>query len=385
MLQKEYRELLLDRMFTFLWRQWSALGVMGTAGIEDEWIIDPEPLLVFSLGIGRYEPRLFDEILAWLQANGHWLDTARIRQILRNSDREIIRVVGGALIYLSAHGEERKWKKVAQHCEHLWKSQPVARGPESLFWFKDGRPHSMAGPGRVEPSFLEFGLNRPAIRIQKEAKEVSVNSRTNIRFLLRSLFGTGAKSEAILYLLTHEGGRPRDIAENVGLFWLSIHQALLDLSRSGLVLTRRKGKRVEYWLSSKRWWSFLSPAGVDVGATPLKPLNWIAIYSALWTLWKSVDQLAAITESEYMKTSKFRDSVEILVSEFARAGYDTSSAPSSGLPLDLYHKLALKFLSEVFSLPASSSSQVEGLPSPRRGEGQGEESSGQTAKLQDRF
>lgn len=351
---------------------------MGTAGVEDEWILDPEPLLVFSLGIGRYEARLFDEVLKWLLVNGDWLDVARLRKILkeRQDEQELIRLVGAAISLAASRGNRRKWGALAGHLRQEYRARWPHQGEEVLFRMEAGRTHPPVSQERADPAFAAFGLNRPNARVAEgEAyhvpKEVPVNAGSNIRFLLRSLFGTGAKSEAILYLLTHEGGRPREIAEEVGLFWLSIHQALLDLSKSGLVLTRRKGKRVEYWLSSKRWWSFLSSGGIETSAAPLKPLNWIAIYSALWTLWKSVDQLAAVTESEYIKTSKFRDSVEILVSEFSRAGYDTSGAPSSGLPLDLYHTLALKFLADIFALPAPS--QSEGFPSPRRGEGQGEE------------
>src|SRR5580692_7384971 len=97
MLLKDFREALLDRLLMFLWRQWSALGVLGASATEEEWIIDPEPLLVFSLELARYEPRLFDEILAWLVVNGELLDTARLRRILLKQDVSVVRVVGGAL------------------------------------------------------------------------------------------------------------------------------------------------------------------------------------------------------------------------------------------------------------------------------------------------
>ena len=83
---KEYREQLLNRLLTFLWRQWSALGLLGESGGEEDWVIDPESLLVFSLEIGRYEPRLFDEILAWLKVNGQWLDTPRLRNIIEAAE-----------------------------------------------------------------------------------------------------------------------------------------------------------------------------------------------------------------------------------------------------------------------------------------------------------
>src|SRR3989338_4877445 len=100
---ENFRETLLDRLLTFLWRQWSALGVMGVARPEEDWAIDPEALLVFSLELARYEPRLFDEILAWLKVNGHWLDTARMRRIIQGQSEATIKVVGGTLQYALAH------------------------------------------------------------------------------------------------------------------------------------------------------------------------------------------------------------------------------------------------------------------------------------------
>ena len=77
--KEEYRDLLVN----FLWRQWSALGVAGQASGEDVWSIDPEALLLFTCTLGRYEPRLFDEVLDWLQENGRFINVMRLKRILR--------------------------------------------------------------------------------------------------------------------------------------------------------------------------------------------------------------------------------------------------------------------------------------------------------------
>jgi hypothetical protein len=64
----------MENVLDFLWRQWSALGIVGGARTEDVWAIDPEALLIFSLEMSRYEPRLFDEVLDWMVVNGKWID-----------------------------------------------------------------------------------------------------------------------------------------------------------------------------------------------------------------------------------------------------------------------------------------------------------------------
>ena len=348
---KEFREALLDRLLTFLWKQWSALGVLGDSSAEEGWIIDPEPLLIFSLQIGRYEPRLFDEILAWLVTNGDCLDTARLRRLLSKQDGDDLRVVGGALRYAETRGQARKWKNLAEFCHS--RKPPMGGILEPLFKERSGNFHPRAEGDKIDPCFLAFDINRPRIRIQKPAKEVPVNARANLRFLLRSLFGVGAKSEVILYLMTHEGGHPREIAEAVGLFWLSVHQTLLDLSRSGLVLTRSKGKKVEYWLSQKKWWEFLASVNFDSGPFP-RWLDWIAIFRGLENVWKTVDGLSSGNDSDYMKSSKLQDSLEFVAQEFARSGCAVS-IPRAGLPPDLHQKMALRFLGEIVGLQESTS------------------------------
>ncbi len=346
---KDMRSALLDQMITFLWRQWSSLGVLGESGTEDKWIIDPESLLIFSLQMGRYEPRLFDEILAWLTVNGQWLDTSRLKGMLSQQDPSTVRVVGGSLQYMLAHGQERKWQNAVKLCQQLFEKQPTVDMGEPLFKEKSGKPHPIPPDKKFDQNFKLFRIYKPSFEVTREVKEVPVNSCSNLRFQLRALFGTGARSEALLYLLTHEGGRSRDMAEAVGMFWLTIHQALLELSRSGLVLTRSKGKKVEYWVSEKRWWEFLAAGSGENSSRP-KWLNWMAIFSALSTIWKTVDEVAASSKSEYMKGSKLQDSLEVLFQEFTRAGYDLPHLPTPGLPSDLHQKSALQFLSGVLDL-----------------------------------
>lgn len=352
---KEFREALLNQLLNFLWRQWSVLGVLGDSGAQDEWIIDPEPLLVFSLEMARYEPRLFDEILAWLEVNGRWLDTARLRSILQNQDENTVRVVGAALQHTLSQGDERKWRNLARFCASLSKKQPNAGSLEPLFREKSGKPHPLALPNTLDSNFSMFYINRPKVKNLKKSKEVPVDARTNLRFLLRAMFSTGAKSESILYLLTHEGGRPRDIAESVGLFWLGIQQALLDLSRSRLVLAKTKGRKVEYWLFQSKWWEFLSAGSYEDSTRP-KWLNWIAIFSALSAAWKSVDEMATGTQSDYMKISRLQDSLEVVAQEFARGGHDISKLPRPGLPPDLHQKMALRFLGGIAGMREETTS-----------------------------
>jgi hypothetical protein len=346
----------LDQLLTFLWRQWSALGVLGESGAEDDWVLDPEALLIFSLQMARYEPRLFDEILSWLLVNGGALDASRLKSIVKNYDARDVRVVGATLQFLIRHADKRKWTKLAGYCSQIWKSLPQSDSLESLFKRKqDGVPYPLIETrGKEDLDFLMFYLDRATVSTVKTSQDVPVNARTNLRFMTRSLFGIGSRAECVVYLLTNEGGQPRDIADATGLFWLGVQQTLGDLSKSGLVLKRsgegKRKKKIEYWVSHKRWWEFIAFASPDW--TPPKWLNWVSIYSALWTLWQNIDTLSRSQESDYLKSSKLHDSLEVLQSEFTRAGYDLPPLPSMAVSSDLYQHAALKFLGELFKVPA---------------------------------
>ena len=75
-----------EHIYDFLWQEWSILGIAGVAKSKDIRIIDPEALLLFSLSVCRYEPRLFDEILDWLFQNGHFINVQRLNQIQKKYD-----------------------------------------------------------------------------------------------------------------------------------------------------------------------------------------------------------------------------------------------------------------------------------------------------------
>lgn len=344
---REFRDQLLAQLLTFLWRQWSALGILGESRAEDQWIIDPEALLIFSLELGRYEPRLFDEILSWLEANGEWLDTARLRRLLALHEAPVARTVGAALQYVHDRGHARKWKNLIAFCRG--RKPPMGGLLEVLFKEKSGGYFPRAEGEKIDPSFREFDFNRHKPQIQKKAGAVPVNAWATLRFLMRPLFGIGAKSEVLLYLMTHNEGRPREMADALGLYWLSVHQALLDVSKSGLVLRKPYGKRIEYWLPRKKWWEFLAAADFQYASEP-QWLDWIAIFAGFSALWRAVDEISLGSESDYMKSSKLQDSLEIVAREFSRAGYYVGALPSMGLPPELHQQMVLKFLGAIFNL-----------------------------------
>ena len=116
-------------------------------------------------------------------------------------------------------------------------------------------------------------------------RQVPITSHNTLRFLLRALFGVGSRAECLVYLLTHDGGHPSEVSKAIGISVRATQDALIEVSRSGLVLTRILGKRkIEYWISHERWWEFLSRASITE-IEKLIWIDWIALFSALSKVW----------------------------------------------------------------------------------------------------
>lgn len=341
MLQKDFRKFFLKEILDFLLLQWSSLGVLGHGRSEDEWIIDPEALLVFSLDIARYEPRLFDEILDWLMTNGQWVDIQRLRGIIKTKNDKTQRIMSAVAQILSqnTNSYKRKWKALAS-----FKKVNPGIQRETLFKTKDGKPYPVVG--EQEPIFREYGFIRSKFRPSRKTREVNFKTDSTVHFLLRSLFGIGSRPECILYLLTHEAGHPAEVSRAVGISVRAVQDALVELSKSNLVLTRMVGKRkIQYWLSHKKWWQFLLEIDTEEMKSPVW-LDWISLFTALMNVWKVLNEIKEI-ESDYMRSSKLREAMETISLEFSKSGIDLPPVPDRDVSPDRYENEFQNFIKKV--------------------------------------
>jgi hypothetical protein len=79
----EIRDKVSQGLLDFAWRQWAHVGVSATVEGADRWAVDSEALILFTIGIGRRDPRLFDEMLDWMALNHELLSTQRLRNLAR--------------------------------------------------------------------------------------------------------------------------------------------------------------------------------------------------------------------------------------------------------------------------------------------------------------
>lgn len=264
----DYRDRLRQTLLKWLWREWSALGVAGASSIETRNVIDPEALLLFTASVGRGDPRLFDEVLDWLAANGRLLNGPRLKRLLREYEFSSGRVIAAICSVLPTKG-----------CRLDWKMEPAASAPEeALFHGASGRP--LPDYGVRDPDFLAQGFRRGRLELRHYSKPPDPSRPACLWLVLRSLLGINCRVEIMLYLLTRSYGYPSQIARDTGYTQRNIQDVMVELAASGQLRVSRKGREVQYRLASPLWTKLLLGA-----QKPPRWALWPAVLRALELVW----------------------------------------------------------------------------------------------------
>jgi hypothetical protein len=316
--KQEYRDLLLQ----FLWRQWSALGVSGYARSSDPRLIDPEALLLLSTTLARYDPRLFDEILDWLQDNADWLSLQRLTRIKKDYQFGSSSALSAIASHLCQHSAHNKWKVLARGSETKRIEKPTTE-PQPLF--------PDAGQfGETDPNFLEWGWLRPPVRHRGLSVPPSPNQAANFLFKLRSLFGRQSRAEVIAWLLANESGHPANIARQTSYFPRSVQITLNELEQSGHIRARRIGREKHFSILHEEW-RFLTTWEKHPGMPYGFPqwIVWPAIFEVLDRFHQTLNDPGLENQSTNMQVIQLRKALEF--SEFTSAGLPAHFAPPSRL------------------------------------------------------
>lgn len=315
---KEFKNSYLELLLSFLWRQWCALGISGYARSGDKWLIDPEALLLFTCTLGRYEARLFDEVLDWLDINGNFINIQRIRNLLEKKlfHGEIVMSAIAAL--MAKRSKFAKWDKLA-------KLKDSSTRNENLFIQKNGK--SIGIFGVHEETFQQYGLNRGKIGFRKHTQPVPIIRNTGLLFKLRALFGINARCEILAYLLTHESAHPSRIAKETYYSQKTVQDILVEMAYSGLVFVSPVGKEKHYWIKTDEWYHFFAlNAGIPVQSHTGNPLldeskttfipaelyqkakwiTWPLLLSALEQIWLKLDQIEISIKKPLVQSSELR-------------------------------------------------------------------------------
>src|SRR6202044_3928329 len=142
----ELRDKVSQGLLDFAWRQWAQIGVSATVAGADRWAVDPEALILFSIGIGRRDPRLFDEMLDWMAFNHELLSMQRLRTLAGRFPVP----VGLVAAVTAWTRQDARLNLPASH-----QADP-GRAREPVF-----SPGVLAFVSHLDPVFAEHGFMRP--------------------------------------------------------------------------------------------------------------------------------------------------------------------------------------------------------------------------------
>jgi hypothetical protein len=301
-----------EGLAVFLWREWAALGVLGTAGTEARWIIDPEILLLLTSEIARHDARLFDEVLDWLRINSRWINTQRLRSLHIKHDLGDGGVLAAVARVMMKHDPATKWGKLSQIAAPREPAEPL---------FFGGHQPLRATVREPDPDFATYGLLRPTFFPRSVSQPVAMSHPCALQFRLRALFGLGMRADVLCYLLTRDGAHPSAVARDLGYSQKRVQDTMVELAVSECVRVRRNGRLKIYEVDQEQWSEFLVPRTAWLP----RSIDWLALARGLTTLWRGVWATPPYGD-DYVASSKMRKTM--------RAAKDDLHASTIGFDIE---------------------------------------------------
>jgi hypothetical protein len=301
----EIRDEVSQGLLDFVWRQWAQVGVSATVEGADRWAVDPEALILFTIGIGRRDPRLFDEMLDWMAFNHELLSTQRLRNLAARFP-----LPPGLVAAVTAWTRQTVPINVPADDQ----AAPV-QDREPVF-----SPDVLAFVSKQDPVFARHGFVRPPAERTGKSHEPDLALAVNLAFRLRRLFGPGGRSEAMRVLLTWPDG-PLDtarVADEAGFAKRNISDVLTSLAAAGVIRGAWAGNERHYTAYRDRWALLLDLAGPGMPSF----VSWVHLLPAALQIITWLDEKAGTTESEYLIASQARSLMNRLTRDLEASGID---------------------------------------------------------------
>jgi hypothetical protein len=322
-----FRDTVGDELTAFAWEQWSQLGVFAPSHRSDRVAADPEALLVFTLEIGRRDPRLLDEVLDWLLANERLISIQRLRNLATDSDdRQLVE---------AAIGWVARWQPKGRFSPRL--PTTATEQPAALF-------HTLARDVRSpNPAFLAVGLLKPDTDPSRKSQAPDATRPINFAFRLRLLFGVGSRAEVIRYLNTNPAPDPtaQMIADAAGFAKRNVNETLTALTATNLVTAFELGNEHRYSLNRVLWGQLF---GFKADTWPTYR-DWPRLLQALRRLSRWLDDPRLDALSPYLLASEARMLMEELEPAFAAT--DVPRPVAFALPGEQYWQTFTERVQEI--------------------------------------
>lgn len=281
-----FRDRIQPALVEFAWSQWAQMGVLSRADRSDGWAQDPEALLVFTLRVGRRDPRLFDEVLDWLRRNGRLVIGRRLATLCPPGDADHP-VVAAAVDWAREHGS------------------PLRLGGRPLVEVAETPLFPTMRVAKADTVFLAHGYLKPTTNPSLNSADPNLSVPINLAFKLRHHFGlSSSRPEIVRFLLTCDvpDADALTIADAAGYTKRNVRETLAALVAAGDVRRYTHGNEGRYSLDQSRWADFL---GLNPADLPFYR-DWPRLLRALRELDRWLDVTGATNLSAYMQASEAR-------------------------------------------------------------------------------
>jgi hypothetical protein len=175
------------------WSLWTELGVAGSVRKHQNYLINPEELILLTVAMGEVDPRLRAESLDWCSQYHHFISVSRLKTIMNDFEGLVSESFSVYSATLNLIAPKAKW--------------PVFLKVEPLKLF-------LSHKSSLQP------LESPAL--------------LNIR--ARSIFSTGARADLVTFFLTHtQTDYAASDLTDIGYSKRTLAEILDEFSLSGLV------------------------------------------------------------------------------------------------------------------------------------------------------
>ncbi|MGI8621993.1 MAG: hypothetical protein ACR2NB_00590 [Solirubrobacteraceae bacterium] len=298
------RDEVLAALQSLAWDQWSQLGVSAAApDHREQRAIDPEALLLFTLEIGRTDPRLFDEVMDWLAVNESLVSVHRLRNLCAGPDDRAL--VDAALAWTA---RERRRERPAASAR--------TAGRDGLAALFPGFPAPTDG---LDPAFLRHGLTRTRLERSGKSQPPRLHDPISFAFRLRRLLGVGVRAEVVRTLLTIRAPRlsGRVITASAAFAQRNVREGLTQLHDAGVITGATVADDRQYSIRREDWATLLGlPSAADL---PLH-YDWVPVLRALTQIARWLQQPALGELTPYLLASQARTLVDAVDADLRYAG-----------------------------------------------------------------
>ena len=276
------RDRVTARVRDFAWEQWTQIGVSGPPPHAPERrAADPEALILYTLEVGRHDPRLYDEVLDWLVLNEQLVSVQRLRNLCEDD-------VDRALLDSSLAAVARSRPRPRLSSRTATRLEP----PQAVF-VGISKPR-----GATDPAFEANGLLRAPFAPSHKSQHPDLLAPINLAFRLRRIVGLGVRAEVLRVLLTSEAAQVSAAAIHAASAFTrqNVREALAHLDEARITQTAGE-------LTSLKRADWAQLLGLD--ELPSHH-NWIQHLQAIRLIvrWLHDDRIEPL--SDYMRASEAR-------------------------------------------------------------------------------